>query len=222
MSAEAIGAEVLRVMQFLTPRKLSALTDYEPSEAKVSLSGMFVGSDTADEKHRLEKAKILPIGIDKKEDEIIEEDISTQVQSEKVMPVEAKEHEQKNASAKKRKKQKYNFDFQDEDKVVAIEAEMAKIEEELERREREGTIKTIKGAREEQELKEKLLQLEDMKQPSASVFILQEKEKAKSNQRSLKRMEIYGLYSKIINSNLQTNDTIPLENKGILVNKKQE
>ncbi len=247
MSAEAIGAEVLRVMQFLTPKKVSDLTIYEKSEEKVSLSGLFVGSDSADEKHKLEKARVLPINYeDSEEDNGSSQKFANKNSSEESLENSKLENTKSDDAPPNEKHVKGMYDsFYGESKSsiqslarnhgdnipnyeidTRIEEEIERIRADLEKRDADraaGVGKdTIRSAREEKELLDRLTHLERLKQPSASVFLIEERAKSKANQQNLKRGEIYKLYQSVINTHIQTDETVPLENKGVLVNKKQE
>lgn len=202
MSAEAIGAEVLKVMEAMKPKPKNDVDELPKSEGKVSLPKLDVGTDTADEKTRLEKAQILPLGKSRKEN------------SDEVEPV------------------KRELDQRSEEKIKEIANEIERLDQELEEKNTTRMISEsaessnlknlgIKTAKEEQEIRENEELLERMKQPSASVFLLSEKEKSKKNQDSLKKQEVYTLYNKMRKTVVKKNDTKPLENKGILVNKKQ-
>ena len=80
----------------------------------------------------------------------------------------------------------------------------------------------LKTAREEREERERLEWAERLKQPSASVFLLEEKAKSKKIQDALKKREINQLYKKLLSANITKDTSVPIENKGILVNKTQE
>lgn len=198
MSAEAIGAQVIKILGLMTPRKVSDLVAYKKDEELMSLNGLSIDVDSNNDGPVDHRAKVIPINKDDQEEE---------------QRKEVNQNEPEDSPAFRQLEEEIR-ELQD-----SVKESKKKIQDGGGNVEHIG----IRSAREEQELQEKLAQLEKMKEPSTSVFLIEQKEKSKKSQESLKKMEVYGLYSKSIKVDIRKpgeESSKPLENKGILINKK--
>ncbi len=199
MSAEAIGAQVLKVMMFLTPNRIGQMTDHQIQAEKVSLTDMMLGTDLGDGKYHLGKAKIIPIGEHLEEESSEEINEPSQQQVKKVEELRKEPHKNK-------------------------EQPLARDKTPHRGGNKNLNVLGIRSAQEEKQIKEDQEAEIRSQLPSASDFLLSEKEKTQDSQSKLKKVEILDLYKKVIKSqpNKGVDDNKPLENKGILLNKIQD